>query len=80
MEALNIAGLMLSWIGVVLLFRYRMLCRLPLPGEAIVGRPKPGDGLKLARHKRLAWTGLACISPGVALRGFVTISTMLLWP
>jgi hypothetical protein len=80
MGSLNIAGLVLSWISVGLLFRHRTLYRLQLLGEAIAGRPKPGDGLELARHKRPAWTGLACITPGMALQGFATLSTMLLWP
>ncbi len=42
MGALNIAGLLLSLAGVILLFRYGMPYRLQLPGEPITAGPSPG--------------------------------------
>lgn len=79
MGALNIAGLVLSLFGVVLLFYYGMPYRLPFPGEPITGRPEPGDDQELAQHKRRAWTGLVCIILGTVLQVIVTIRTMSLW-
>lgn len=80
MGALNIAGLMLSLAGVILLFRYGMPYRLQLPGEPVTGRPPPGDDQELTRYKRRGWTGLACIFLGTALQVIVTLCTMPLWP
>ncbi len=78
MGLLNIAGLLLSLAGVILLFFYGMPYRLQLLGEAITTRPEPGDEQKLTRYKRRAGAGLSCIALGTALQVIVTLRTMLL--
>ncbi len=82
MGALNIAGLLLSLAGVILLFRYGMPYRLQLlaaPGRTHHARPKPGDGQELAQRKRRALTGLVRIILGTMLQVIVTLRTMPLW-
>jgi len=68
---LNTAGLGLSLIGVLLLFRYGMPYRVrtPVEGPAIrVGERDSTDTLLEARYGKLGWMGLILIVIGTALQ------------
>jgi len=63
---MNTSGLILSFVGVVLLFRYGIPYRVSQLNEgSIFSDPPTARDIALNRkHKRLGWTGLVLIAMG----------------
>jgi hypothetical protein len=67
---MNTSGLILSFVGVILLFRYGMPYRVPQINEGSLWADGPTEKDKTLnrRHLRLGFLGLVLIAGGTALQ------------
>lgn len=70
MKLIAILGLLLTWIGVLLLFRYGMPYRVETKGESalLLEQTDHAAIAKERQYRRLGYLGLAAITIGAALQ------------